>query len=172
MKYVILLLASVLAVVLLSLMAWCLDKLEESNQKQITLLAHLSGSSMEQYGFFDGDTVRITNYAPKEGDFASFRCIAERCKDQEQPMIKKVVKIENECYWLQGRDDVWLDEDGKKVHSYDSRDYGWLCPGEIAINGVVTENLCSHSKSTLNTSKKSSVESRSTSIIGSPSPKK
>lgn len=96
---------------------------------------HLSGRSMEQYGFYDGTTIKLLHKAPLVGDFVSFRCINDKCPHDN--MLKKLVSQDLDCYWFQGRDDKWLNEKGEERWSLDSRTYGWVCKKDIIINGIV-----------------------------------
>lgn len=85
----------------------------------------------------DGATYRADKHAiPKVDDIIAFKCLVERCQYEE--MVKFVRSIDkNGCYNVQGRDDVWKEEDGEIYASFDSSDFGNLCPGEIYVNGVV-----------------------------------
>lgn len=96
---------------------------------------HLSGRSMEQYGFYDGETIKMTHEQPRVGDFVSFRCVNDRCPQYN--MLKRLTMQSLDCYWFQGRDDMWKDEKGEVKRSMDSRVYGWVCKKDIVINGIV-----------------------------------
>lgn len=96
--------------------------------------AHLSGSSMEQYGYYDGMIIKLLHDEPRVGDAVSFKCLKEVCP--KHSLFKILKKQDENCYWFQGRDDEWL-VDGRKVHSLDSRSFGWVCKNDILIDGVV-----------------------------------
>lgn len=66
--------------------------------------------------------------SPKIGDIFSFIC-NEKCDGGRYSDIdtttKRIIDInENGCYWVEG---------DNKEKSYDSRDFGWLCPEDIRI---------------------------------------
>lgn len=84
----------------------------------------------------DGATYHADKHAtPKVGDIIAFKCLVERC--DYEGMVKFVRGIDKRgCYDLQGREDEWV-EDGITYISFDSSDFGGLCPGEIYVNGVV-----------------------------------
>lgn len=85
----------------------------------------------------DGAIYRADKHAiPKVDDIIAFKCLVERC--DYHGMVKFVRGIdENGCYDLQGREDEWVEEDGITYVSFDSSDFGSLCPREIHVNGVV-----------------------------------
>lgn len=92
------------------------------------------GSSLSHLDVPDQNKV-YPNRVPKVGDVVAILCNRSDC---HSPMfVKQVMKIEGDCYWLEGRKGTWI-EDGIEVESVDSRtQYGWLCGDDIAIRGVV-----------------------------------
>lgn len=65
----------------------------------------------------------IPVFNPEAGDIVGFRCFS-KCdssgKGKDQFLQKRIININDDgCYWFEG--------DNKDV-SYDSRNYGWLCP--------------------------------------------
>ncbi len=85
----------------------------------------------------DGGMYHADKHAiPKAGDIVAFKCLVDRC--DYEGMVKFVHSIdERGCYDLQGREDEWVEEDGITYVSFDSSDFGSLCPGEIHVDGVV-----------------------------------
>ncbi len=98
-----------------------------------------SGSSMEPT-LHDGD-VSISyssHHSPKVGDIISFycpecdrknkisTCDKDGCSEQNRSnLTKRLIRIDDKgCYWVEG--------DNKK-HSWDSRNFGWLCPSDISF---------------------------------------
>ncbi len=65
--------------------------------------------------------VRVCAYQekPAVGDLAVFKC--KDCPIKNEA-VKKVEKIENDCFWLLGED---------PSHSLDSRQFGFLCPENL-----------------------------------------
>ncbi len=94
----------------------------------------VEGHSMESYGFMDGtrvDVVPATTF--QVGDVIAFECTFDKCNGA---YVKKIIKKDGECYWVEGRKDVW-EENGSRRQSMDSRTtYGWLCNNDISIYGV------------------------------------
>lgn len=99
-----------------------------------TRVFQVEGHSMESYGFFDRalvDVVPATEFFV--GDVIAFECTHEKC---DGAYIKKITKKEDNCYWVEGRRDVW-EENGNRRQSMDSKTtYDWLCGDEIMIYGV------------------------------------
>lgn len=60
---------------------------------------------------------------PKVDDIVYFCCLNSKCaggKHNADHLTKRLIKInEQGCYWFEG---------DNKDHSWDSRNYGWLCP--------------------------------------------
>lgn len=86
-----------------------------------------------------GQSFELDAYVlPKEGDIISFSCF-NKCNNEafkvasgEMILTKRLIKINENgnCYWVEG---------DNKDHSYDSRDFGWICRHQdIRLNGVVT----------------------------------
>lgn len=94
----------------------------------------VDGHSMETYGYFDRALVDVV--PAKEfyvGDIVAFECGHEKCHGA---YIKKITKKQGDCYWVEGRTDVW-EENGNRRQSMDSRTtYDWLCGEDITIYGV------------------------------------
>jgi signal peptidase I len=81
-----------------------------------------SGPSMKPT--LSDETLQMGTYSftPKPGDIISFNCVADKCGD-EYIIQKRIIKINNDgCFWVEG---------DNKEESFDSRDFGWLCPSEI-----------------------------------------
>lgn len=100
----------------------------------------VEGHSMESYGFYDRTLVDVVPASTFfVGDVIAFECTDEKC---DGAYIKKITKKEGDCYWVEGRKDVWL-ENGDRRQSMDSRTtYDWLCGEEIKIYGVAfTKNV-------------------------------
>jgi hypothetical protein len=92
------------------------------------------GNSMSLFGFADRALISVVPANEfRIGDIVAFECYHEGC---DGAYIKKIVKKQNNCYWLEGRRDIWK-EFGIEKESLDSRTtYGWLCGDEIEIYGV------------------------------------
>ena len=99
----------------------------------------LDGNSISQYGFSDGQDMRVFYNLPcRVGDICNFKCLAEKCWHSDTVrFFKKVQSIDSSgCYFFIGNSDPWLIGDIRYV-SWDSRVYGSLCPGEVRIYGRV-----------------------------------
>lgn len=96
----------------------------------------VDGNSMAPLGFAHDtfvDVVPASNF--NVGDVIAFTCSDEHC---DGAYIKKISRKNGTCYWVEGRQDVWM-EDGQKKQSMDSRTtYGWLCNDKITILGVAS----------------------------------
>jgi hypothetical protein len=95
----------------------------------------VDGHSMEHLGFDDGKLVDVLPASDfNVGDVIAFECNRVEC---DGAYIKEIAgKMNNSCYWVEGRKDIWK-EDGKRKQSLDSRTtYGWLCDDDIEIYGV------------------------------------
>ena len=72
------------------------------------------------------------NQKAEEGDIIVFKC--EKCKitgDDIDILTERLIEINQEgCFWVEG---------DNSLKSYDSRNFGWLCPGEIEYYGVVLD---------------------------------
>ncbi len=94
----------------------------------------VEGNSMAVFGFGDGariDVVPASDFVI--GDIVAFTCDHKAC---DGAYIKKITNKVDDCYWMEGRDDVW-EEDGIRKQSYDSRTaFDWLCGDDIDIYGV------------------------------------
>lgn len=57
-------------------------------------------------------------------------------KNVTEHILKRSQKKQGDCYWVEGRTDVW-EENGNRRQSMDSRTtYDWLCGEDITIYGV------------------------------------
>lgn len=67
---------------------------------------------------------------PEINSVVAFDCFTEKCINGENPnKVKRLIKInEQGCYWFEG---------DNPDHSWDSRNYGWLCGNDVKIQGVV-----------------------------------
>ena len=71
----------------------------------------------------------LPSFRYTHNDIITFNCF-EKCghpdaKDKYNSLHKRIIDInENGCYWVEG---------DNKEKSYDSRDFGWLCPEDIRI---------------------------------------
>ncbi|MDZ7611806.1 MAG: S24/S26 family peptidase [Candidatus Moranbacteria bacterium] len=65
-----------------------------------------------------------------ENDIIVFTCRKCKQKNDDIDILTKrlIAKNEKGCLWVEG---------DNKANSYDSRDFGWLCPEEIELHGVV-----------------------------------
>ncbi len=99
----------------------------------------IQGRSMEQYGIFDGQYVQTVLETPNLNDTVVFTCSKPGCETYSY--IKKLETIrEDGCYWMEGNKEPWYDEKaGMWMQSNDSRKFGWLCPEQINIQGVIHE---------------------------------
>lgn len=91
----------------------------------------ISGQSMTPT-INDGEWALLNIYSkPKINDVISFNCLSEKCMngDENGGRIKRLTAINDQnCFYVLG--------DNRK-YSNDSDDYGWLCPGDIKLDGVV-----------------------------------
>jgi len=88
------------------------------------------GHSMEPT-IMDGDWVFSSSIkSPKVGDIFLFYCRTKRCDTSGGNLLeKRLIDIDsNGCIFVQG--------DNSDEFSYDSRDYGRLCPGEFEYHSV------------------------------------
>lgn len=72
-----------------------------------------------------------TSLTPKIGDIVFFKCFTTECKQNDNDSrVKRLTKInEQGCYWFEG---------DNPERSWDSRNYGYLCPpNDVSIEGVV-----------------------------------
>ncbi len=101
----------------------------------------IEGRSMEQYGIFDGQYVQTVLETPNLNDTVVFDCVKFGCQPYPYIYIKKLVDIRDDgCYWVEGNKEPWYDEQaGGWMTSNDSRTFGWLCPEQINIQGVIHE---------------------------------
>lgn len=97
--------------------------------------------SMEQYGIYDGQYVETVLETPNLNDTVVFDCQKPGCQPYPYTYIKKLVTIRDDgCYWLEGNKEAWYDTKDSLWHqSDDSRGFGWLCPEQINIQGVIHE---------------------------------
>jgi signal peptidase I len=68
----------------------------------------------------------------KVDDIIVFTCPECKVMQDDIDILTKrlIAKDENGCFWVEG---------DNKEKSYDSRDFGWLCPNEIRLHGKVVE---------------------------------
>lgn len=105
-----------------------------ADQAQATILSDLIHGDSMAPTINDGDYVKYdtSQITPKAGEIVIFKCFTEKCinGDTKYGKLKRLVKIDDRgCYWFEG---------DNKNHSWDSRNYGWLCPpDDIEINGTV-----------------------------------
>lgn len=119
------------------------DEFQEVSKKNIGIqydfnsvqVYQVDGRSMENRGFMNGDLVKVIQASQFNiGDIIAFACFHEKCSGM---YIKEIVGKINDCYWLEGRNDFW-EENNVKKQSMDSRTtYGWLCNENIDIRGIV-----------------------------------
>jgi len=87
------------------------------------------GASMEPTILSGAEIVGDPNKKPEIDDIIIFDC--EKCKIERNDisiLTKRLLKIDNKnCYWVEG---------DNKSNSYDSRNFGWLCPSDIDFLGV------------------------------------
>lgn len=91
------------------------------------------GASMEPT-ILSGEEIAVDpNKKPEINDIVVFRC--EKCKiglNDIDILTKRLLRENsNGCYWVEG---------DNKAKSYDSRDFGWLCPGEMEFLGTLIED--------------------------------
>lgn len=99
----------------------------------------VEGHSMETLGFAHNSYVNVVPVSDVNvGDVIAFTCTHEACHGA---YIKRVAQKSGNCFWVEGRQDVWS-ENGVRKQSLDSRTtYGWLCNDTISIMGVAfTQN--------------------------------
>jgi hypothetical protein len=101
-------------------------------------LSILSGDSMIQYGFKDGQLISIYPYRKcRVGNYCGFTCLAKKCiHNDHNQYLKKLVKLEGDCYWFEGNPKPIIEGDIIKT-SWDSRTYGCLKTGEFKVVGVI-----------------------------------
>lgn len=89
-----------------------------------TFIRFGDGPSMEPT-FTSGNIVLSTGLvSPKAGDIVSLTHTLDNVN-----IDKRLIKVDkNNCWWVEG--------DNKAV-SYDSRNYGWICPKDRSYEGVV-----------------------------------
>ena len=93
---------------------------------------HVSGQSMEP-ALHDGEWIFLSSKKPEIGDIIAFDCLAEKCRNGEtnKGRVKRIIDIDHyNCLYVLG---------DNREHSNDSADYGWLCPADIKIDGVVIQ---------------------------------
>lgn len=101
------------------------------------------GKSMEPW-IPDGSLTRAYSAdVPVVGDVVVFDCLVKKCADFDGSIrghSKFLRKIDARgCYWFEGRTDEYI-QDGVLSVSRDSRThYGYLCPGEFNVLGVVRD---------------------------------
>lgn len=102
---------------------------------------YVEGRSMEQYGINDGEYIETVLETPNLNDTVVFDCMKPGCEPSPYIYIKKLTDVrEDGCYWLEGNKKAWYDTKDRIWHeSIDSRKFGWLCPGQINIQGVIHE---------------------------------
>ncbi len=93
----------------------------------------ISGNSMFPT-LKNGDLVHFAKEDPSVGEIVIFTCLSPRClpEPDEVPgprLVKRLNKIENDCYTFLG---------DNPEESFDSRDFGQLCNEELIIEGIVT----------------------------------
>jgi signal peptidase I len=91
---------------------------ERSDLNKFCREVTVKGRSMEPV-LFENDLVCAYAEEPQVGELAVFRC--KNC-GLDEPSIKRLKKIETGCYWVEG---------DNPEHSYDSRNFGFLCPGNL-----------------------------------------
>lgn len=98
----------------------------------------IDGSSMTEYGLRDSELVKLHKDEKCEpGDICIFKCLVDKCiNNEDNEFIKKLVLVDNNCYWFEGNREIWVKDD-TEFHSFDSRVYGCLQPSEFEIEGVV-----------------------------------
>lgn len=90
----------------------------------------LNGQSMAHLGYVDGMPVQVVHAPCNIGSDIAFRY-------NGIDYLKTLTRTKpNGNIWVQGRDDIWL-ENGIKKQSLDSRVYGWLSPQQYIIYGCV-----------------------------------
>jgi signal peptidase I len=79
------------------------------------------GASMEPTLSENSVSIGSSKLNPNIGDIISFNCISSKCKNgDEYIMLKRIISIDTAgCYWVEG--------DNKEI-SFDSTEYGWVCP--------------------------------------------
>jgi signal peptidase I len=82
----------------------------------------------------DGEEVVVDpNLEPEINDIIVFSC--QKCKTEKDDidiLTKRVENINDQgCLWVEG---------DNKIKSYDSRDFGWLCPEEIEFLGTLIKD--------------------------------
>jgi len=91
------------------------------------------GKSMEPT-LYDGDVLSYNiSLKPEIGNIVAFDCFTPKCINGKTPnKVKRLIKInEQGCYWFEG---------DNKDFSWDSRNYGYLCPpDDVKILGVVIQ---------------------------------
>ena len=114
------------------------DEINWNDQLPNGYRSTIVGASMEHLGFHEGDKVNVepdSNHMYFIGDIVAFVCNKPKCP-KENAMLKEIKNIDGECFWLEGRPDIYTYRGIESV-SLDSRKYGWLCGDQITIIGLV-----------------------------------
>jgi phage repressor protein C with HTH and peptisase S24 domain len=113
------------------------DKSDKKTYNIETPLGHIKsvrneGPSMEPTIASGSDLQIDTAKKPATGEIIAFDCFSKCDKDGNfDSFIKRLIEINDQgCYWVEG---------DNHEHSNDSNDFGWLCPNDIKIDGVVVK---------------------------------
>lgn len=94
----------------------------------------VEGKSMEPT-FYNGEILFFNFFSSsKINDVIVFDCFSKcTLSGKAITLVKRLDKIDgNGCYWVEG---------DNKEHSFDSRNYGWLCPSDFGSDRTVIFNF-------------------------------
>jgi len=94
------------------------DKTENADIEKSCREVRVNGCSMEPT-LVENDLICAYIESPQVGDLVVFKC--KNC-GLEDNAIKRLKKIENGCYWVEG---------DNLEHSFDSRNFGYLCANDL-----------------------------------------
>jgi hypothetical protein len=99
------------------------------------------GKSMEPW-IPDGSVLHVYPAdVPVLGDVVVWNCLTTKCvsEDGTTSFLKFIRRIDSRgCFWFEGRLDEYSYK-GQRMHSFDATEYGYLCPGDFKVLGVVRD---------------------------------
>lgn len=91
------------------------------------------GHSMSPTVLEGAELLYESNRNPKINDIVVFECFSSKCIEENNgtslQMFKRLIQLnEQNCWWVEG---------DNEENSWDSDYFGWLCPQERTLNGIV-----------------------------------